>query len=258
MRRNELRWLASIVESSDDAIISKTLDGIITSWNKGAERLFGYTAEEAVGRPVTILIPYDRRDEERMILERIGLGERIEHYETVRERKDGSSIDISLTVSPVKNVDGRIVGASKIARDITERKHAEAHAKALMAELTHMNRVATAGALSASIAHEVIQPMTGITLNAGVVRRWLAAEKPDIDGIREALDKIETASRHASEIITNVKSIFRKDTLDKAKVDINKLISALMGLVSDIRLSSKWNSTISFRPYLLIQSSCSR
>ena len=255
---DRLRRLASIVESSDDAIISKTLDGIITSWNKGAERLFGYTAEEAVGRPVTILIPYDRRDEERMILERIGLGERIEHYETVRERKDGSSIDISLTVSPVKNVDGRIVGASKIARDITERKHAEAHAKALMAELTHMNRVATAGALSASIAHEVIQPMTGITLNAGVVRRWLAAEKPDIDGIREALDKIETASRHASEIITNVKSIFRKDTLDKAKVDINKLISALMGLVSDIRLSSKWNSTISFRPYLLIQSSCSR
>jgi len=95
-----LRWLASIVESSDDAIISKTLDAIITSWNKGAERMFGYTAEEAVGQSVTILIPPDRQHEERTILERIGRGERIEHYETVRQRKDGSLIAISLTVSP--------------------------------------------------------------------------------------------------------------------------------------------------------------
>jgi len=135
------RWLASIVESSNDAIISKDLDGIITSWNKGAERLFGHAAEEAVGKPITILIPPDRRSEECMILKRITRGERIEHFETVRERKDGSSIVVSLTVSPVKNVEGRIVGASKIARDITERNHAEAREKVLMAELTHMNRV---------------------------------------------------------------------------------------------------------------------
>ena len=120
------RWLASIVESSDDAVISKTLDAIITSWNKGAERMFGYTAEEAVGQSVTILIPPDRQHEERTILERIGRGERIEHYETVRQRKDGSLIAISLTVSPIKNLEGRIIGASEIARDITERKHAEA------------------------------------------------------------------------------------------------------------------------------------
>src|SRR6516162_2498178 len=135
------RWLASIVESSDDAIISKDLDGIITSWNKGAERLFGHAAEEAVGKPITILIPPDRRSEECMILKRITRGERIEHFETVRERKDGSSIVVLLTVSPVKNVESRIVGASKIARDITERNHAEAREKVLMAELTHMNRV---------------------------------------------------------------------------------------------------------------------
>jgi PAS domain S-box-containing protein len=157
-----LRWLASVVEFSDDAIISKTLDTIITSWNKGAERLFGYTAEEAVGKPVTILIPPDRQQEERTILEQIGRGERIEHYETVPQRKDGSLIAISLTISPIKDVEGRIVGASKIARDITERKQAEARENMLMAELTHMNRVATAGMLSASIAHEVSHPLASI------------------------------------------------------------------------------------------------
>jgi PAS domain S-box-containing protein len=118
--------LASIVASSDDAIVSKDLDGVITTWNQGADRLFGYTADEAIGRPVTMLIPPERLDEEPDILARIRNGERIEHYETVRRRKDGSLIDISLTVSPMKDASGRIVGASKIARDITERKQAEA------------------------------------------------------------------------------------------------------------------------------------
>jgi PAS domain S-box-containing protein len=133
----QFRWLASIVDSSDDAIIGKNIDGIITSWNNGAARLFGYTTDEVVGKPVTILFPPDRHDEERTILERIMRGERIDHYETVRHRKDGSSVNVSLTVSPVKNAEGKIVGASKIARDITERKRAEAREKVLMAELDH-------------------------------------------------------------------------------------------------------------------------
>ena len=118
--------LAAIVESSDDAIISKSLDGVITSWNKSAERIFGYTASEAVGQPITMLIPPDRLDEEPKILERLKRGERVDHFETIRVRKDGSRLDISLTISPVKDADGRIVGASKVARDITERKQAEA------------------------------------------------------------------------------------------------------------------------------------
>src|SRR5262245_11786888 len=128
LRESEERFrrLASIVESSDDAIIGQSLDGTITSWNRGAERLFGYTAEEAVGKPITILIPPDRHDEERSILGRIGRGERVEHYETVRMRKGGSSIVLSLTISAIKDVEGRIVGASIIARDITEQKSAEA------------------------------------------------------------------------------------------------------------------------------------
>jgi PAS domain S-box-containing protein len=117
--------LAAIIESSDDAIISKDLNGIITSWNPGAERIFGYRDTEIIGKPVTLLIPTDRQDEEPVILARIRRGERVEHYETIRQRKDGSLINISLTVSPIKDAEGKVIGASKIARDITRRKQME-------------------------------------------------------------------------------------------------------------------------------------
>ncbi|HWN98125.1 MAG TPA: PAS domain S-box protein, partial [Blastocatellia bacterium] len=117
--------LAAIVESSDDAIIGKTLDGVITSWNTGAERIFGYKPEEVIGRSVTLLIPPDRLHEEPVILEQLRCGHRIEHYETIRKRKDGKLIDVSLTVSPIKDDQGRIIGASKIAYDVTDRKRAE-------------------------------------------------------------------------------------------------------------------------------------
>src|SRR5215207_5425001 len=117
-------WLSALIESADDAIISKTLDGIITSWNAGAQRIFGYTADEVIGKSVTILIPEGHLDEEPAILAKLRQGQRIEHYETVRVRKDGRMIDISLTVSPIKGPNGQIVGASKIARDITEQRQA--------------------------------------------------------------------------------------------------------------------------------------
>jgi PAS domain S-box-containing protein len=117
--------LAAIVDSSEDAIVSKTLDGIITTWNTGAERLFGYTASEAVGQHISLIIPSNRKDEETVILERIRRGERIEHFDTVRVRKDKTQFDISLTISPVRDANGKIVGASKIARDITQRKRIE-------------------------------------------------------------------------------------------------------------------------------------
>ena len=118
-------WLSAIIESADDAVISKTLDGIITSWNAGAERIFGYTADEAIGRPVTMLIPDDHPDEEPKILARIKAGERVDHYETIRVRKDGTRVDISLTVSPIKDANNNIIGASRIARDITDQKRAQ-------------------------------------------------------------------------------------------------------------------------------------
>jgi len=117
--------LGAIVDSSDDAIISKNLDGTITTWNKGAQRIFGYSAEEAVGHPITMLIPPDRLEEETTILERLKRGERVDHFETIRLRKDGAALDISLTISPVRDDKGRVIGASKIARDITERKRAQ-------------------------------------------------------------------------------------------------------------------------------------
>ena len=135
-----LRSLAAIVESSDDAIVSKNLDGIITSWNTGAERIFGYTVAEAVGQPITIVIPANRQNEEREILTRIRRGERIDHYETVRQRKDGSLIVVSLTVSPVKNAEGQIIGASKIARDITERKRSLEQIATLAREAEHRSK----------------------------------------------------------------------------------------------------------------------
>ena len=135
-----LRYLASIVESSDDAIVSKNLDGIVTSWNTGAERVFGYTAEEAIGQPITIVIPEDRQNEERDILNRIRRGERIDHFETIRRRKHGSLIVISLTVSPVKNAEGKIVGASKIARDITEQKRSQEQIATLAREAEHRSK----------------------------------------------------------------------------------------------------------------------
>ena len=142
--------LASVVESSDDAIISKDLDGIVRSWNKGAERLFGYTAQEVIGKPITILFPPDRIDEEPCILERLRRGERVGHYETERRRKDGTLVDVSLTVSPIFSTDGRVIGASKIARDISVAKHAREHQRLLLAEIMHRvkNTLATVQAIA--------------------------------------------------------------------------------------------------------------
>ena len=149
--------LVSIVESSDDAIVSKNLDGIIRSWNRGAERLFGYTASEIIGKSILTIIPTSHHAEEHDILSRIRSGERIEHYETVRRRKDGSLVDISLTVSPLRDPQGRIVGASKIARDITERKQAQMQQALLVGEMKHRvkNTLATVKAIASQSMRNV-------------------------------------------------------------------------------------------------------
>ncbi|MTV11997.1 MULTISPECIES: PAS domain S-box protein [Bradyrhizobium] len=144
-----LRWLASIVECSDDAIVSKTLDGIITSWNGGAERIFGYSPGEAIGQPITLVIPGDRQSEEREILTRIKRGDRIDHFETLRRTKHGSLIVVSLTVSPVKDANGTIVGASKIARDITEQKRNQELIATLAREAEHRSKNMLSSVLAA-------------------------------------------------------------------------------------------------------------
>jgi PAS domain S-box-containing protein len=139
LRESEARYrtLAAVVESSEDAIVTKDLDAVITSWNRAAQRLFGYAAEEAIGKPITLLIPKDRLNEEPAILERIRRGERVEHFDTIRRRKDGTLIDISLTISPLRNPEGKIIGASKIAREITERRRAEDQQRLLLREMDH-------------------------------------------------------------------------------------------------------------------------
>jgi PAS domain S-box-containing protein len=159
--------LAAIVDSSDDAIVSKTLDGMITSWNRGAERIFGWTAAEAVGRHITMIIPHERTAEEADVLARIRRGERVDHYETVRVTRDGRLLDISLTVSPLRDATGRIVGASKIARDVTERRRLEAERDRLLAISQEARETAEASnrmkdQFLAIVSHELRTPLNSI------------------------------------------------------------------------------------------------
>ncbi|WP_412066456.1 PAS domain S-box protein [Rhizobium sp. SYY.PMSO] len=159
--------LAAIVENSDDAIISKSVNGVITSWNRSAERLFGFTAEDAVGKHITLIIPEDRLHEEDTIIASIRAGKRIEHYETVRRRKDGTFLDISLTVSPVCDSNGNIIGASKVARDVSERKRAAERQMLLLQEMNHrvknifaiMNAVIGLSERAATSAQELASDM---------------------------------------------------------------------------------------------------
>jgi PAS domain S-box len=158
------------VDSSDDAIISKDLNGVITSWNKSAERLFGYTAEEAVGQPVSkLLIPEDRQEEEPAILSRLRSGSRVDHYQTKRKRKDGALLDISLTISPVKDGAGRIIGASKIARDITSQVRDQEAIRKVNEALTQSNADLEQFAYSAS--HDLQEPLRMVTAYGEMLRK---------------------------------------------------------------------------------------
>ncbi|MFB3818964.1 MAG: PAS domain S-box protein [Candidatus Methylomirabilales bacterium] len=208
--------LAAIVDSSDDAIISKNLDGIIQTWNRGAERIFGYTAAEAIGRPIAMLIPPERPDEEPGILARIRRGERVDHYETVRIRKDGRRIDISVTISPIREANGRIVGASKIARDISDRKQAErereellACAEAARAEAEAANRAKDQ--FLTTLSHELRSPLNAVLGWAHVLR----ARRPADPTLQRAIDAIIRNAEQQKQLIN--------DLLDLSSIAAGKL-----------------------------------
>jgi PAS domain S-box-containing protein len=174
--------LASIVETSDDAIVSKSLDGIIATWNRSAERLFGYTSEEAIGQPITMLIPPDRLQEEPEILARLKQGEHVDHFETVRVRKDGSPLEVSLTISPIRDERGAVIGASKIARDIAESKSSQRRQRVLTDELVHRGKNLLG----------VVQAMVSLSLSGGA----------SLSDARETLTKrIQALSRSQSVLV---------------------------------------------------------
>jgi PAS domain S-box-containing protein len=218
-----LRRLAAIVQSSDDAIISKDLNSIIASWNRGAERLFGYKAEEVIGRPITILMPLERRSEESGIIERIRRGEHVEHYETIRQRKDGSLVEISLTISPIRDANGKIIGASKIGRDITRQKQAEREL-----ERAHKEAVAASRAKDdflAALSHELRTPLNPVLLLASE-----AAEDPQLpDEVRTQFTTIRNSVELEARLIDDLLDITRithgKLLLNIGLVDVHALLN---------------------------------
>ena len=191
--------LAAIVESSDDAIVSKTLEGVIQSWNRGAERIFGWKAEEVIGQPITIIIPEDRLEEEPEILRRIGRGERVDHFETNRKTRDGRLINVSVTISPVRDDSGRIVGASKVARDITAQKTYEQELRAARDAAETANR-AKDHFLSV-LSHELRTPLTPVLASINLLQRSSDIPAEFRDALEMMRRNVETEARLVDDLL---------------------------------------------------------
>jgi two-component system, chemotaxis family, CheB/CheR fusion protein len=228
--------LASIVESSDDAIVSKTLQGIITSWNKGAERLFGYAAAEIRGLPINTLIPPDRQEEEVQILERLGRGERIEHYETVRVKKDGTPIDVSLTISPIRDSSGQIIGASKVARDIGDRKRAEMEREESLrresearAEAEKANRIKDE--FISIVSHELRTPLNAMLGWLQILRSG-NLEEADVAPALEAIERNAKAQNQlVDDLLDTSRILMGKLRFEQNPVDLIEMIEAALEAV---------------------------
>jgi PAS domain S-box-containing protein len=212
-------WLAAVIDSSDDAIATKTLDGIVTSWNPAATRLFGYEPAEIIGKPITTIIPPELDDEEVEILARLRRGERIDHYETVRIAKDGRRIDISLTISPIRGEDGAIIGASKIARDITQRKRNER----LLREAERQK-----DEFLATLAHELRNPLAPICAAAELLRhaKSLAPE------LRAATAILERQARQMTHLVDDLLDVSRitsgRIRLQPEPVELAELLQSII------------------------------
>jgi two-component system, LuxR family, sensor kinase FixL len=220
--------LASIVASSDDAIYSIDLNDRITSWNSAATRIFGYKADEIVGQPITRIIPSDLQAKEMKVVARLQRGEQTDRDETVRVAKGGRLVDVAITVSPLRDKSGNIVGASEIGRNITDRKRAEEALRASRTELAHVNRVTTMGQLTAKITHEVNQPIAAALNNAAAALRFLDRNPPDLAEVREAVGCVVADARRAGDIIGRFRDHVRKSPPQKVSIDLTATIKEVI------------------------------
>ena len=205
--------LSAIVDFSDDAIISKDLNGIVTSWNKSAERIFGYTALEMIGKPILTLIPDDRLEEETLILSRLRSGERVDHFETKRRKKDGRIVDVSLTISPIKNVDGKITGVSKIARDITDKKLEEQRKYDFIA----------------IVSHELKTPLTSVKSYI-----QLALNKAKERADKFAVNVLTRADLQTSKMTTMIHDYLNVARLEQGKMTLSLTAFSLNDLMEEV------------------------
>ncbi len=218
--------LAAIVESSDDAIASKDLNGIITSWNRSAEKLFGYTAEEIIGKSVTLIIPPELHHDEDMILSKIRRGEKIDHFETIRVHKNGEKVEVSLTISPIKDENGKVIGAAKIVRNITETNKIER-------ALRTTEKLAAAGRMAATVAHEINNPLEAVTNLVYLAKR-------DLSNNDRVASYLELASRELDRVahITRQTLGFYRDTSSPIRLNITQTLDDLL-LLYEKRLESR-------------------
>jgi PAS domain S-box-containing protein len=219
-------YLAAIVDSSDDAIIGKTLDGTIISWNKGAERIYGYTAEEVIGRPISVLIPPDRPDELPSILARLARGERIDHYLTKRKRKDGQVIDVSVTISPVQDETGKIIGASAIARDVTAQEEMTNEALRIREQFISV------------AAHELRTPLTTLYARIQLVERRLGRNEIDPAIMLRDVTLVRQAADRLKALIDRLLDISRITTgqlqLERVETDIAAMTESVGSMLAEI------------------------
>jgi two-component system sensor kinase FixL len=240
------RLLAAIVASSDDAIISKSIEGVVTSWNAAAERIFGYTADEMIGQSISLLGAPGHEDEMPTILRRLRQGERIDHFETVRRRKDGGLVHVSLSVSPIHDADGKVIGASKVARDISSQRDAAlalTDAERRVAEqqkvLLHAARLIDLGEMAGSMAHELNQPLGAISNYLNGCLLSLSQMEPGVVAeIEEAIFKAKQQANRASDFVRRMRSFARRNEGKPSPEALHSIIEDTIALVAaDARLS---------------------
>ena len=226
--RSDAPRLAAIVESSDDAIIAKDLNGVILSWNRAAERLFGYTASEVFAQSITIIFPSDRLEEEASILRQIGRGERVDHYETARRRKDGQIINVSVTASPIRDASGKITGVSTIMRDLTGRNIRDQRILELQAELAHVQRLNELGQVVSTLVHEVNQPLTALSNYVSACRRLNTIR--DHEQVRAALERIADQTDRTRKIVERIRDFVRKRNVQLRAENLSQVIEEAIAL----------------------------